>query len=546
MADLSTSGPNVGYIRPELQRMLLLYRMITDCLVGETAVRAAGVRYLPFLDPEDTSAENKKRYDAYILRAVFYNVTRRTLYGLVGQIFQKPPQVEVPDALDIIIDDATGSGLSLTQLVKRLTNFTVALGRSGVLVDFPNVADVVTKDQVQSGKVRPTLMAFPPGDIVNWRTVCRNGITSLSLVVLQETYITSDDGFEAKEGMYYRVLRLIDPADRVPVNSAGEFTEVNYSNGYGFTDDLENAASMIYQVEFWSINIGGGGHIRSEVYYPMDSGGVNLTFIPFKFIGSENNDTDCDNPPLADLASLNISHWRNSADYEESVHLVGQPTPVFTGLTEQWVNDVLKGTIALGSRTAIYLPPGAAAQILQAAPNAIVKEAMDTKERQMVALGAKLVEQRQVQRTATEATMDKTSETSALSTCADNVGTAVTEALQWAALFLGGVDADAISYKLSTDFDLSKMGAQDVLAVVSAWNAHALAKSEMRDNLRRGGIATLDDDDYQKQVDEEQDAAIQVMSKFGLPPAGTPGTPGNQNDPPQNDPNKPPASAGAA
>ena len=62
-----------------------------------------------------------------------------------------------------------------------------------------------------------------------------------------------------------------------------------------------------------------------------------LGTIPFSFVGADNNDATVDESPLYPLAQLNVAHYRNSADYEQSLFIVGQATPVFTGLTDEWV-----------------------------------------------------------------------------------------------------------------------------------------------------------------------------------------------------------------
>ena len=91
----------------------------------------------------------------------------------------------------------------------------------------------------------------------------------------------------------------------------------------------------------------------------------------------------------------------------------------------------LKGEVQLGSRAAVPLPEGGSMGLIQASANSMPKEAMDTKERQMVALGAKLVEQKQVQRTATEAGLENASETSVLASAANNTAEAFRKALKW-------------------------------------------------------------------------------------------------------------------
>jgi hypothetical protein len=99
------------------------------------------------------------------------------------------------------------------------------------------------------------------------------------------------------------------------------------------------------------------------------------------------------------FAASNMAHYRNSADYEEAVYHAWAADAWFSGLTEQWVSDVLNGAIQLGSRAAhsSACPSTRSAGLLQPTlPNTLAKEAMDQKEAQMLALGAKLVEGSQV------------------------------------------------------------------------------------------------------------------------------------------------------
>src|SRR5690606_25812063 len=211
-------------------------------------------------------------------------------------------------------------------------------------------------------------------------------------------------------------------------------------------------------------------------------------------------------PPLYDLAVLNIAHYRNSADYEESCFMAGQPTPFLAGLTKDWVEDVLKGGIYLGSRKAISLPQGGTAGLLQAQPNSLPFEAMQHKERQMVALGAKLVEQRQVQRTLGEARLEEASEVSILVSCTNNVAEAYRKCLAWAGMFAGVTDG--IEFELNTDFEIGRMTAQERAQLLAEWQGGGITFEEYRYNLKRANIAYLDD--------EEAKAAIQNDLRLGV------------------------------
>jgi len=468
---------NVKWVRPALKKMLVLYRTIQDCLDGEVQVKKRTTTYLPKPNAADISDANEARYTAYLFRAVFYNVTARTLRGLVGQVFMREPIVKVPSTLDIVVANADGEGVTLIQSAQKSDAQVTSKGRAGLFTDYPVTKGIVTKEELDKGDVRPTITRYDAENIINWRTKTRGAKTLYSLIVLQETYEVADDGFEVKEEPQYRVLKL------------------------GSVEDQENDESPstdVYSVDIWRSNDKNGFSIL-ETYIPTDASGSPLNEIPFDFIGAENNDSEIDNPPMYDLASLNIAHYRNSADYEESCYIVGQPTPWFSGLTEEWVNKVLNGVIPLGSRGAIPLPVGAEAGLLQAEPNTMPHEAMQHKERQMVALGAKLVEQREVERTATEAKLETSAETSVLGMVADNVSAAYARALKWCAMFIGA-PTEGIEFQLNTDFDISKLSAKDREQLIAEWQAEAISYTEMRDSLRKVGVATQDDDVSQKEI----------------------------------------------
>lgn len=464
--------PNVSFVRPELAKLLPMYYLIRDVIAGEPTVKAARTTYLPMPNAEDTSAENRERYNAYLKRAVFYNVARRTLFGLVGQVFMREPEVQVPSLLKPLVVNATGANVNLTQLAKKATSLTLAYSRCGLFVDYPNTESQggASIADLEAGRVRPTLYVFSPTEIINWRVIERGAEEVLSLVVIFETWCAQDDGFEMTNSGQFRVLRLDE--DGYYVHEI--WREPNPTKADGS-------------------KIPKGNYELYEVARPTNSAGNRLTEIPFMFIGSENNDHNPDNPSFYDLASLNVAHYRNSADYEESCYIVGQPTPVLTGLTEEWVQNVLKGTVAFGSRGGIPLPSGADAKLLQAAPNTMIKEAMDAKERQMVALGARLVEQKEVQRTATEAELEAASEGSSLASAAKNVSAAFEWALKWAARWVGAADG-GVKFVLNADFDIARMTPEERKTLVQEWQVGAITFEEMRSGLRKAGVATEDDD----------------------------------------------------
>lgn len=484
----------VDTVLSALSDMLPDYELIRDCIAGQRQIKKRGLKYLP--DPDEAEpdlAARELRYKTYKERAVFYGVTGRTLRGLVGLVFDKDPSYEIPPLLKPVKEDASGSGTTLDQQAQSSLFDVVGLGRCGLLTDYPRTVAPTTRADAEAGNIRPSLIRYKPEQIINWRTRTVGARVLPSLVVLRETYVAEDDGYAETINEQFRVLRLT-------------------------TDG------------FYEVEIHKRGALPTELtvdtYRPTDGKGKPFTEIPFSFIGAEDNDPSVDRPPLLDIAELNVAHYRNSADYEESVFVVGQPTPVLAGLTKQWVEEALKGRVRFGSRAAIALPVGGSAELLQAEPNALAFEAMGHKEKQMIALGAKLIENVGTVQTATEATQDNIMDNSVLGTAARNVSMAYRKCLNWAWQYMTGEivdDPEIIDYELNTDFAARTLSAQDRQQIVQTWIQGAITWEEMRWNLKRSGVAYEDDElakdaitsDKEDAIDLEKQAAATLSEATG-------------------------------
>lgn len=58
---------------------------------------------------------------------------------------------------------------------------------------------------------------------------------------------------------------------------------------------------------------------------PTDYNGKQWDYIPFTFVGAIDNTPVIESAPLLELADLNLAHYIDSADFQESVYFVGQP-----------------------------------------------------------------------------------------------------------------------------------------------------------------------------------------------------------------------------
>lgn len=459
--------------RKELREMQEKYRRISDAISGEAAVKERGKVYLPVPSSCETEgAEESKRYEAYQTRALYYNVCQPTRDALVGQLFLRPPVVVLPTELEPLIENMNGEGLSLEQLIKKAANHVLPYGRGGFLADFPTTNGEVTKSQVDSGEIRPIVRFFEPWAIRNWKIEKVGTVHKLTLLVLDEMYedtIKSGNEFDIELKLRQRVYRLLNDTCSVEVF------------------DAEGESVTRYEIK--------------------GSNGKPLDMIPFEFIGSENNDAEIDEPPFLNLANINLAHFRNSADYEEGVFLCGQPTPVYAGLTEDWVENYFPKGIPFGSRASITLPEKATAQLLQALPNMVAFEAMKHKEDQMFSIGAKIINRDQkIEKKEKEVEIEAASQKSVLTTIKDNLELSLFKAVKLAASFINVEITDEHKIELNENFDLTSMTPDEMRGVSELFEKGQIAWAELREALRRSGIAKMSDEDAQLAI--KADAAF--------------------------------------
>lgn len=464
--------PQVDYQRQDFADSLPKWELVDDCDEGPDRIRAQGEKYLPKPNATDTGKENEARYKAYLTRAVFFNATARTLSGLIGQVFSTEPEWDAPEAIKRYETDIDGGGVSLIQQSKEVLRDTLKKGRAVLFTDFASVQGDTPKASLDAGYIRPTIVVYDAKQVINWRVERVGAKAMLTMVnIFEVREIFGEDPFKPTFLDTWRVLTLEEGRFIVRI-----WRKREESDPHG--------------KEFVSI----------EEYAPLKGNGTPWDEITITFIGSVNNDPMVDPSPLHDLATINIGHYRNSADYEESSFICGQPTlALTTELGKEQFDAANPNGVALGSRGGIFLGPTGSAALIQSAPNTQPFEAMGHKERQMVALGAKLVEQREVQRTLGEAAMENASETSILGSVANNVSDAYEAHLYWMAEYLNlTLPEDAIRFRLNTDFDVAALTAELMRELTSVWTMGGISDTEYRARMKKGKIAFEEDEDWQE------------------------------------------------
>lgn len=399
--------------------------------------------WIRVVDPNDPTRSRQYRQDA-----ILTNFTRLTKEGLTGLVFRKDSSKDLPEALQYLEVDATGYKFGLDQLAQKVVGEILETGRYGLLVDYP-------QGNPGFAKIRP----YNAESIINWKYTDVGSEYKLSLIVLKEEVDElGEDGFEWVCKCQYRVLFL---------NAEGYYTQVIYNQ------DLEI--------------------MTNTMVMPVDYSGSPLTNIPFTFVGSENNDAWIDAIPLYDIAIINLGHYRNSADLEETSFIAGQLVPVINPgeSGEEQFKEANPNGILIGSRKGIVVGPGGDFKFVQGSPNVIPREIMKDKESQAAALGARLISPPGGRETAEAARIRYGSQNSVLYTITRNISSAIEQSLWYAAIFMMETPEPSI-YRLNDQFYEENADPNLIAQEIMLLNSGVINKDEVRENLKRTGLK-LDD-----------------------------------------------------
>lgn len=462
----------VSTTHPLYADMLPVWQECRAAVAGQSAIKSGDTTYLP----ASFAKSDPERYAQYLVRAYFMGVTGRTKEALTGMVFRKSARIVVPDQINALLENIDGAGQSLDQLSKEIVGDVLTTGRYALLVDYPSAPEGLDSESERSLGLRPTIAAYAAESLINWRFEGVGGRKQLTMAVLSEHVEADDDEFSHDTETVYRVLRLRD----------GVYTQSLYDQS---------------------------GDPITEEYVPRMAGGAPFDHIPLHIIGAANNLPEPDMPPLYDMAVLNISHYRNTADLEESSFISGQPTVHLNiGETDaaEWERLNPNG-IQIGSRAGV-LTQGGSMQLVQAEATNLPFELMRHKEQQMVAIGARLVQRGGQAETAEAARLNASAEASTLDNMVGNVSEGIEAALEDVCLFIGA-DPEVVEYQLSREFWETNITSQDLQAVISGVGT-LYGPLDALEMIRAGSIKLRDDRNNELILQDAQDT---ILSDYVLP-----------------------------
>jgi hypothetical protein len=484
---------DVTFKRPEYTGMLAKWEKCRDVTSGEELVKAKGETYLP-----RNTGWDSERYESFKKRALFYNASMRTVQGLQGLAFRKPPNLEYGEREDIKrhLEDITMSGVDATSFAQRVIVDLLKTGRVIVLLDMP---------EEESPEQRPYWVFYQTEALINWRVTRWQGKMLLTRAVLCEQLEKEDGEFGVSYITQYRELVLV-----------------------------QEGGAWRYEVNLWQkVDARTNVFAIVKTVHPKRRG-APLNFLPIIVQGIEGIDMRIDDPPLLDLVNVNLSHYVSSADLEHGRHWTALPTPVVMGAASTNKNEPL----VIGSTSAWSLDKGGDAKMLEFTGVGLgeLRMALEHKERMMAVLGARLLEDKPTagQREAAETVrLRHSGENATMKSLVIAASAGLTRALRYHLWWFGAtdvIDDPKITFGLNQDFFEEKLSPQEIDALMKLWQAGGLSFPTLYHNLVRGELARPGITDAQEKelIDGETEERVKQMA--AVTAATTPQEPEDDED----------------
>ena len=357
----ATDEDNVATESVEYKKMAKKWDMLHKLLGGTQAMRDAGRDFLPKTGKAEDSELYRQRLDGSFLYGAFADTIERLSSKPFAQAINIPDNI--PDSLKVIENDVDRTGKNITQLGREEFIHALVYGKAHTLVDFPiNNTDQTMADEMELG-VRPLIIPVAAPNLIFWTADNNQQLTQIRI---RETAIVSVGTYGNK---VVERIRVITP----------HFWELHEkrSNGKG--------------AEEWTLILDGEntlGKIPLETAYIKRTG----------FLTAD--------PPLEDLAWLNIAHWQSSSDQKNILHRARVPLLAFFGFTQE---EIDKGVV-LGPSQSIFAKNSAAyAKYIEIEGKAIeegAKEIAQIEER-MEVLGLQPLIKQTARATATGKVIDE-------------------------------------------------------------------------------------------------------------------------------------------
>lgn len=412
---------------PAAVSMAVSLEIVRDLAGGTPQMRKKAEKYLP-----KEPGEKEKSYRVRLARSLLFNTFVKVREGLVGMAFKENPVLgdDVPLQIKQHLEDIDLAGSHIDVFAKELFEDIVNDGHAFIFVDMPQrlTASVTSAaatpdayDEQVAGQ-RPFWVKYKKDQAINWTSDRINGETVLTQITFEECATEKAGRYGQREVTRYRTLTLplITPA------SPGK--------------------PAVYGPMVWSL------HEKNEKdeIVAVDGDVTDLDRIPVVCIYSRRTGYLESEPPLIDLAHLNVGHWQQWSDINNQIRML---TPIL--VRKRVVKPASEGEdrpqeeIQLGPGTVVDLDDkDAELKYVSHDGTAIdtARESLMDLEQRMSAVGLSLIAAKQDKVvTLGEKVMDQGERTSELSTWVRGLTDGIEQALGFHAGYMGLPDGGSIS-----------------------------------------------------------------------------------------------------
>lgn len=458
------------WAHPDVRYWAPTWLVIRDCLLGEQEIKAKERTYLPALAEMDT-----QEYECFKDRAVFYNMTCRTVEAQVGTLFQRPPKVaNLPKPMAPRFSKVVYNGISFQAFVAAAAEALIAMGRYGVLVDMD-----------ASGKYDPYLRGYDTENILDWQYDEVNGRRQPVQIILREfqEIVNRKVGEMRWYKVIHRVLSLDIDFDPATGEQRPVYRQYIYE-GDGIHDDLTT--------------------LTPTIVTPTHRG-TPFDYIPFQFLGSKANTPDVDRPPCADIASLNLAHYKSYALLEHGRFFTAIP------IYYVQVNAAMeKAEYTIGPSRVWETAQGEKPGILEFHGSGLktLENSCQQKENQIAAIGGRLLGGGAGGAPAgsesdNQAKIKESNERALLQKICQNLAEGLTNALNWWATWCD-VQNPTIEVDMNSDFLFNQLGARELRAAQQMYMDGVIPATALHNYLLKAEVLPdwMDVEDFKKLLDD--------------------------------------------
>lgn len=471
--DADVSTPYGDYDR--LMKKWFLPRTL---MKGTTGMREAGLKFLP-----KEAGETPAEYDARLNRSYLFNAFRKTVKDMTGKVFQREVTLEddVPSQIKEWAENIDLTGRHLNVFARDVFFDGMQTGINFLLAEMPPALPPgSTKADEKAVGARPYLVHIKAEDLIGFKCDTVAGIVTLTQVRIRETETVAVGDFLEKQ------------VDQIRVLASGTWQK-------------------------WRRAVRVDGTVDAEKWEIFEEGTTSLDYIPLVPVYIHRTGIMKGEPPLEDLAELNIAHWQSQSDQNNILHFARVPLYFFAGGSDDAVVSIGAGRMIRSqdadAKFSVVEHTGAAI----GAGSDSIKEL----ESQMQTQGLQLLTTGPANQTATGEIRDEAKENSPLAMMAMALGDALEAAFGFMADF-ASLGKSGGSVDVNTDFGVGTGTGIDLTVLASITAAGDLSKETLWSELKRRDVLadTFDADVEKDRLEAEAPTLVPMMNLDGPQPAG--------------------------